>query len=78
MCIHAITPTHVVVAFASSATRRIEPALVADLLVHDGHRDLRLRVEAGGDLTCMRLDVPPRRLSVHLLAPGDEPDLELP
>ena len=48
-----------------------------DLLVHHAHGDLRLRVEAGGDLTCMRLDLPQRRRSIHLLAPGDEPDLEV-
>ena len=48
-----------------------------DLPVHDAHRNVRLRVEAGGDLSRMRLDLPKRRRPVHLLAPGHEPDLEV-
>ena len=61
VCIHAITPMHVSAAFASSATRRIEPGLVATSLCTTRTGIVRLRVETGGDLARVRLDLPQRR-----------------
>ncbi len=77
VCIHAITPTHASAAFASSATRRIESGLVATSVhtTRTGISACASRPAATSRACC--LDLPQRLLAVHLLAPGDEPDLEV-
>ena len=76
VCIHAIRPTQPSAAFASRHSRRIESALVITGVWTTRTGIALVPAQRGGDLAGV-LGHPGERLrAVHLLAPGDEPDLE--
>ena len=77
MCIQAITPTQASAAFASRHSRRIDSALVSTGLCTIRTGTASAASSASATCSGVLVDPAQRRLAVQLLAPGQEPDLEL-
>jgi len=77
VCIQATTPMHASELFASMQARRICAAFVRTGFQVMGTPDLRTGVQQRHDLPRLQVNLAERRLSVELLAPGEEPAFEV-